>query len=112
MFEALTDILETIARVEGYVAGKSFNDLAKEPMLNDALERCIERVSEASRSIDEPTKGNYPIVPWADIASIGNHIRHRYFSLDARIIWDTATLDLPALRLPIEDMLAGLAPEP
>lgn len=101
---ALTDILVTIERIEIFTSGKTVADLSREPMLNDAVERCIERISEASRSIPEDIKSNYPAVPWPDIAAIGNRIRHGYFAVDPRIIWDTATLDLPALRETVLDI--------
>ena len=100
----LQDILDAIDRVESYINGKSFEDLPRVPMLNDAIERCIERISEASRNVSDDIKGDYPTVPWHDIATIGNRIRHGYFSVDPRIIWDTATLDLPALRQTILDI--------
>jgi uncharacterized protein with HEPN domain len=118
--DALVDILEAIDRTEAYAAGRSFGDLQSNPMLNDALERCIERVSEAvSQHIPDEIKGRYPGVPWPQIRAIGNRLRHGYFGVDPRIIWDTATVDLPALRATIVDIqqrhvsgLASAAPRP
>ena len=106
---ALSDNLENIDRVAAYTAGKSQDALKRKPMLHDAIERCLERVSEASRHIGADVKAGNPSVPWNDIASIGNRIRHGYFAVDPRIIWQTATLD-PALRGTILDMPSKIAP--
>ena len=96
---ALDDILDAIARAEAYANGKSARDLISEPMLNDALERCIERVAEAaSQHVPDAVKANYPNVPWQQIRSMGNRLRHRYFAIDPNIIWDTITVDFPELR--------------
>ena len=43
--EFLRDILTNIDRVDSYIVGKSQADLSREPMLYDAMERCLERIS-------------------------------------------------------------------
>ena len=96
--EFLNDILSNIDRVEGHLAGRTQDDLVREPMFYDAVERCIERISEASRGIPNDIKSLYPAVPWHDIASIGNRIRHGYFAVDASISWQTVTVDLASLK--------------
>jgi uncharacterized protein with HEPN domain len=108
--DCLQDILTNIDRVETYTAGMMEADFQRDSMRYDAVERCIERVSEASRGIPDGIKAGYPSVPWKDIGAIGNRIRHGYFAVDASIIWQTATLDLPALRKTIQDIARGLPP--
>lgn len=70
-----------------------------------AVERGFEIISEASRSIPKATKARYVNVPWRDIATIGNHLRHRYWTVDMTILWRTAHNDFPALRQALEDIL-------
>ena len=110
--EYLQDILTNIERVESYTAGTTEPEFSLDAMRYDAVERCIERVSEASRGIPDDIKSRYPAVPWHDIAAIGNRIRHGYFAVHASIIWQTATLDLPALKQIILEIRAGHAPSP
>ena len=102
--DVLQDIATNIDRIEAYTNGRVENDLALDTMLMDAIERCLERISEASRAIPDDIKSNYPTVPWHDIAVIGNRLRHGYFTVDPSIIWQTATLDVPALRATIDDI--------
>ena len=98
LLNALEDMLTAIAHAAEFSKGKDFDAYVRDPLLQAGLERFIERVSEASRSIPDDVKGRYPQVPWAKIAGIGNVLRHNYDGLDQKIIWDTATIDLPALR--------------
>ena len=95
---AVTHIIENIDRIERHIAGKTEQDYLRDPLLGDAVERCIERISEASRSIPDDTKSAYPTVPWADIARIGNILRHKYDVVAVPTIWQIAALDAPALR--------------
>jgi uncharacterized protein with HEPN domain len=44
-------------------------------------------------------------VPWGDIKGIGNHIRHGYFRLDDKVLWDVMTTDTHALKAVMEAML-------
>lgn len=103
----MDDIAVACDRVASYVAGKSPQDLLQEPMIADAVERCIERISEASRSLPDDVKALHPTIPWPEIAAIGNRLRHGYFAVNPNIIWQTATIDLPALKAAIEKMRAG-----
>ena len=108
--EFLQDILINIERVEGYATGKSEADLLVVPMFYDAVERCVERISEASRGIPDDVKAQHPEVPWHAYAAIGNRLRHGYFAIDSSIVWQTVTIDLPVLRqavLNIQTKLAG-----
>ena len=103
------DILTNIDRVESHTAGKSEADLLRDAMLYDAVERCVERISEASRGIPDEIKAQHPAVPWHAFAAIGNRRRHGYFAVDASIIWQTASIDLPALRQTVLAIQTNLA---
>jgi uncharacterized protein with HEPN domain len=102
---ALHDILEVIVEVERAMAGKSFVDFESDWLLRRGIERAIEIVSEASRLIPSELQNTHPDIPWRDIATIGNILRHRYHSISNKIIWDVVQLDLPALKVAIEGFL-------
>jgi uncharacterized protein with HEPN domain len=73
-----------------------------------ALERFVERISEASRRLDPSLKLQEPAIPWSDIAGIGNILRHDYDTVDLTILWNIATRDLPLLGAAIERILRSL----
>ena len=75
-----------------------------------AMERFVERISEASRRLDPALKALEPAIPWAEIAGIGNILRHDYDRVDPAILWNIATRDLPVLAQAVERLLATLDP--
>jgi uncharacterized protein with HEPN domain len=101
----LEDILAAIAVIEAYTSGKTFDDYAAERMLRDAVERNIERISEASRHISKSLEAKHHEIPWRNIAGIGNILRHAYPIVDDSLVWEVVVRDLPPLKAAIEQML-------
>jgi uncharacterized protein with HEPN domain len=104
----LEHILETIRQIEGFTAGRTLDDYLGLGWLRFATQRGIEIVSEASRRIPADLKATHPAIPWADIAGIGNILRHGYDSLDHALIWGVVERDLPPLKTAVEAMLQEL----
>lgn len=105
VLDRLEHILEAISRVERYMAKTSRDRFVSDPLLIDAVERNIERISEASRHIPEDMKARFQHIPWQDIAGIGNVLRHDYPRVSPREIWDTFENDLPRLKVAVEKMI-------
>jgi uncharacterized protein with HEPN domain len=103
--QRLEDLLDAIAAIERYTAGKTLDHYLTEQMLRDAVERNIERLSEASRHIGDELKGVHPGVPWRAIADIGNVLRHGYDKVNDRRVWQVVTEDLASLRAAVEAMI-------
>ena len=109
----LEHILEAIREIEGFTAGRTLEDYLGQGWLRFATQRGIEIVSEASRRIPAELKARHPEIPWADIAGIGNILRHGYDSLDHAVIWGVVENDLPPLKAAVEAMLKEIeASEP
>jgi uncharacterized protein with HEPN domain len=53
-------------------------------------------------------RARYPEAPWADIIAIGNPLRHEYHRIDDKVLWETATVDLPKLEPIIQRMIVEL----
>ncbi|MGH6902995.1 MAG: HepT-like ribonuclease domain-containing protein [Geminicoccaceae bacterium] len=102
----LEHIHEAIGLIEQYVRGRQRQDLDREPMLRQAIERNIEIVSEASRRLPEAMKARHPDIPWPAIAAIGNVLRHEYYTVELDVIWRIATKDLRALATAVDTRLA------
>lgn len=92
------DMLEAIRGIEQAVKGKSYRDYQRSWVLRSAVERGIEVISEASRHLARELKSHHKDVRWADIAGIGNVLRHEYQRVDGQIVWKAVKDDLPALR--------------
>jgi len=102
----LEHIQEAIASIERYVAGKTYEDFTADDMLRAAVERCIEIISEASRRLPTAMKARYQNLPWHDIASIGNVLRHEYYAIERVVLWRVATEDVRPLAAAVDALLA------
>jgi len=94
----LLDILDAIHEIETHLAGKSFSEYAESTLLQRAVERWLEIISEASRYIPDEWKLENPSVPWRAVADFGNVTRHVYQAISAIRVWQTATTELASLK--------------
>ncbi len=83
---AVSDIVENIQRIRVYVTGLDREEFARNGLVRDAVERCLERVCEAAYRLGDEADKLMPGQPWADIRGMGNKLRHAYdrISLDGR----------------------------
>ena len=95
---ALGDMLEAIAGIERSTAGKTFENYQSDWLLKHAVQRAIEIISEASRALPDEVKAIRPEIPWPQVRTIGNVLRHEYHGLADRIIWGVVIDELPALK--------------
>lgn len=94
----LEHIVENAERIAGYIAGFDFEKFASSPIVFDAVERCLARITEAAiRTGDEAMAEVAPDVPPHVYRGFGNALRHDYDQIDAHTIWLTATKDVPLL---------------
>jgi uncharacterized protein with HEPN domain len=105
---ALNDIQEAIEGIERATNGKTFADFEADWLLRRGIERAVEIISEASRQIPPELQQLRPDIPWRDVATIGNILRHKYHSVSNKIIWDVVQHDLPALKVAIEAIAASI----
>jgi uncharacterized protein with HEPN domain len=102
----LEHIREAIGLIDQYAGGRQRQDLDRDPMLRQALERNIEIISEASRRLPATMKARHPEVPWRDIATIGNILRHEYPAVNRDTVWRIVARDIRPLATAIEALLA------
>jgi uncharacterized protein with HEPN domain len=78
----------------------------------NAVERCLQRISEAAVRLGEKAEQVVPGHPWREIRGMGNWLRHGYDRLDSAIVWDVVTRDLPSLVSDAELALKQIADQP
>ena len=103
----LRDIVESIDAIEDMMDGASFAAYQSSFQLRKAVERCLEIISEASRSVPSEMKDQYPAIPWRAIADIGNLLRHDYQRVDDFVVWSAATRSLADLRVSVAALLSN-----
>jgi uncharacterized protein with HEPN domain len=105
----LGHIAEAITRATGYVqALPDVEAFENNPQVQDAVVRNIEIIGEAVQHINRVAPGftdQHPELPWAQMRAMRNVVIHQYFAVDLKILWTTATEDLPRLRRQIDQLL-------
>jgi len=108
----LEHILFHIRGVEDTVAGISFETFTTVYHLERTVERAVQIISEAVKALPPDLLAQHPEVDWPKLIGIGNLLRHEYYRVDPKIMWDIAVNRLPELRPVIEAMLTEtLEPE-
>ena len=74
--QRLADIIDNAEAIRRYISGMDMAAFVQNSKTYDAVERCLERISEAA-------------------AKLGERLRHQYDEIRAERLWDTVKIDLP-----------------
>jgi len=99
-------MLDAIEGTKKAVAGLDFDAYAESWLVQRAVERALEIVSEASRHLPAAIQSAHADIPWAQIAAIGNVLRHEYQRVEPRLIWNVVEKHLPALECAVRAALS------
>lgn len=75
-------------------------------MVQDAIVRNLQTLSESTQRLSDKTKQKRPLVDWRAIAGFRNVVVHDYLGVDLERIWHIVESDLPSLKIHIEALLA------
>ena len=98
-------MLEAIRRVKGYVAGKSFQEFARDSLTVDAVLRNLEIIGEAASQLKQEFKAKYANIPWRDIQDFRIVVAHKYWKINLDRIWDIIGTKLNPLKKEIGEIL-------
>jgi len=101
----LEDIIGNANAILSYTAGMDFAAFQSDRKTYDAIERCLERVSEAEAKLGDLAPVLAPGQPWQKIRSLGNRLRHQYDDIREERLWDIIQSDLRAFLAACEDAL-------
>lgn len=95
----LKDIVDNIGRIMSYVADLDEEDFGDDQKTVDAVERCLQRITEAVIKIgEERMRAISPSLPVHAVRGLGNLLRHEYDGIDYEVVWNTIMDRLPPLR--------------
>jgi uncharacterized protein with HEPN domain len=84
---------------------KTRADLDSDEILAMATIHLVELIGEASRTVSEELRKEYPVVPWESISGTRNRLAYGYIDVDLDIIRTIVTEDLPPLIVQLRRIL-------
>jgi uncharacterized protein with HEPN domain len=104
----LEDILGNIELIQAYTQNVSYDDFIRNRMCQDAVERCVSRISEAASKLEGSIEDLMPNQPWLQIRAVGNVLRHEYDRVNPIFIWRIVSEDLQSLKAAVQLALERL----
>ena len=91
--QRFNDILENIIRIEEFTAGMDVSAFVGDPKTYDAVERCLERISEAASKLGQQAADLCSGIAWSQIRGVGNACGMNTTELAARASgsWSSVT---------------------
>ena len=102
------DILDNIRLIQSYVERMDRAAFDADSRTRDAVERCLERLSEAATKLGAQAEELAPGPPWMAVRAFGNVLRHAYDQVDPARIWEIVTGDLTPMAEAAEAVLLRL----
>lgn len=104
----LLHIRDEIAGVSATITGMDFESFDHSYSAVRTVERALQIISEAAKSLPDELIAQHGAVDWVRIRALGNFLRHEYHFVDHAQIWSIATEKLPELAPAVEEMIASL----
>lgn len=92
----IADLLETAEKLTILVA-KGNPHFIENFECQWAIERALLNIGEYSTHLSSGYKAKYPDIPWKEIIGMRTQLAHSYHLIDADIIWNAASVSVPAL---------------
>ncbi len=102
----LQDIIEYSKNVTMLIDGYSFESLVSDKRTYYSVMKNVEIVGEAAYMLTKAFKEAHPETPWTVVQGMRHVLVHDYANIVPRILWGTATNDIPMLRKQVEKYLA------
>lgn len=92
----IADLFETAEKLATLV------EKGKENFLDNfefqwAIERALINIGEFCTHLSAEFRANYPDVPWKQIVGMRTQLAHAYHLIDANIVWNAASVNVPDL---------------
>ncbi len=94
----LRHMLDAIDRVADVVSRTTVDHFMADWVTQDAIIRELQILGEAAGRVTRELARSHPEIPWTEITGLRHKLVHDYFVVDLNVVWQTATVDVPAVR--------------
>ncbi len=106
--ERLLDMREAIERIEKYTS-RGREALRQDELIQVWVVYFLQVIGEAAHGLSDKLRDQHAEIPWSKIIGMRNILAHRYFGIDADIVWAAVDHDLPELKRHIESIVQALS---
>lgn len=103
--DSIEDIEDAIEKVARFIDGFDEEQFVQDDKTVFAVIRAFEILGEATKQIPASIRAQYAEVPWTEMAQMRDKLIHHYFGVNRKVVWKTATEQLPILLPRIRQML-------
>lgn len=106
----LEHMLQALERIEATAKTVNRDDLYFEDLTTRAIMYDFTVLGEAANNISAEYCAAHPEVPWSAVAGLRHKLVHDYAGIDYGILWQSMTVDVPALLPIIKNLVEALPP--
>lgn len=77
-------------------------------VFRDAVALCVLQIGELTGVLSDEMKKKYDNIQWRQIKALRNIVAHKYGTVDAEVLWEILTSDVPQLQSDCEKILSEL----
>lgn len=104
--ETARQIVDAARAIAGFCQGITLDEFRHDRKTWSATQYQILIIGEATCCLSDAFIAAHPEIPWRDIKDMRNLLAHAYDVVRLDIVWETATRDVPPLRVALEPLLA------
>ncbi len=87
----LQDIIDNAQAIFAYTEGMDLAAFEENRLVYDAVERCVERITEAAMKLGDMALYLMPDQPWQNIRAFGKVLRHEYDNIREDRLFEIVT---------------------
>lgn len=91
----LEDIWQAAHRIEAFIADADISTFREDKELQSAVIFQLLIIGEGAKHLSEELRSSHDEIPWSKMARMRDRLIRGYFDLDIKIVWTTATRDVP-----------------
>ena len=94
---SLVDMLVYAEEAIEILGETSLEEMARNRVMQLALQRLVEIVGEAARRVSRKTQEQHEAIAWREIIGMRNRLAHAYHRVDLKVLWEVIVKDFPPL---------------